>query len=152
MALHRLARITVTTTAAVAAVVAGASAASAAPSGNPEAVRTANPAHSCAAIPGTLAQFGITPEDFSYRDCVRELAGRVPLTAFGGDAYARCAQLEEGAETPIGFFELTYPYTFHAEPGDPFPDLTAANRGQCARALWAYHTIEEHLAAPPEAG
>lgn len=145
--MHRLTRFTVTATATFAAVVAGSSAASAAPSGDPGAVRTANPAHSCAAIPATLAQFGITADDFDYADCVRELAGRVPLTAFGGDAYARCAELEEGAETPVGFIAISYPYTFHAGAGDPFPNLRAHTREQCARALWTFHEIESYFPA-----
>jgi hypothetical protein len=46
------------------------------------------------------------------------------------------------------FFQISYPYTFHAEAGDPFPDLRAHNREQCARALWTFHTIASYL--PPE--
>jgi len=145
--MYRFTKFTMAATATVAAVIVGASGASAAPSGDPEAVRTANPAHACAAVPGTLAQFGITADDFEYVDCVRELAGRVPLTVFGGDAYARCAELEAGIETPFGFFEITYPYTFHAEVGDPFPNLRAHTREQCARALWTFHKIASYLPA-----
>ena len=143
------------------AVVAGAafvlaltpmSSAAAAPSGDPNRTRTANPAHACAAVPGTLGQFGIQATDFDYSDCVRELAGRVPNTAWGGDPYQRCAELEAGVFVPMlgRFFTLTYPDTFHAEPGDPFPNLRAHNRQQCARALWTFHEIESYL--PPQPG
>ena len=118
-----------------------------APSGDPNLTRTANPAHSCAAIPGTLAQFGLTAEGFSYSSCVRDLAGRVPLTNWGGNSYEQCAALEAGFETPDGLFQISYPYTFHAEAGDPFPNLRAHNREQCARALWTFHTIESYLPA-----
>jgi hypothetical protein len=120
-----------------------------APSGDPNRTRTANPAHSCAAIPATLAQFELTAEGFNYKDCVRDLAGRVPLTNWGGNSYEQCAALEAGIETPEGFLQISYPYTFHAMPGDPFPNLRAHNREQCARALWTFHTIESYLPAPP---
>ena len=126
-----------------------ASGAAAAPAGDPNTTRTANPANSCAAIPGTLAQFGMAAEGFSYVSCVRNLAGRVPLTSWGGDPYVQCAALEQGIDTPGGFIQIAYPYTFHAEAGDPFPDLRAHNREQCARALWTFHTIESFLPAPP---
>lgn len=133
-----------------AVLVAGSvSGAAAAPSGDPNVTRTANPANSCAAVPGTLAQFGLTAEGFSFRSCVRSLAGRVPLTSWGGDPYEQCAALEEGFETPEGLFQISYPYTFHAEDGDPFPNLRAHNREQCARALWTFHTIESYLPAEP---
>lgn len=145
--MNRLTQLAVTATAIATAGIAAAPGASAAPPGDPETVRTANPAHACAAVPGTLAQFGITADDFDYVDCVRELAGRVPLTVFGGDAYARCVELEAGVETPFGFMQITYPYTFHAEPGDPFPNLRAHTREQCARALWTFHKIESYLVA-----
>jgi len=125
--------------------------ASAAPKGDPNVTRTANPAQSCAAIPATLAQFGMEPEGFSFKDCVRTVAGHVPDVAFG-DPYEQCAALEAGIETPGGFFQISYPYTFHNAPGDPFPDLRANNRKQCARALYTFHTIESYLPAPPPAG
>lgn len=121
--------------------------AAAAPAGDPNAVRTANPANSCAAIPGTLAQLGMIATGFDYSDCVKDLAGRVPLTWWGGNSYEQCAMLEQGIETPEGSFEISYPYTFHAEPGDPFPNLRAHNRKQCARALWTFHTIASYLPA-----
>jgi hypothetical protein len=131
------------------AVTAGSvSGAVSAPSGDPNVTRTANPAHACAAIPATLAQFGLTAEGFSYKSCVRTLAGRVPLTNWGGNSYEQCAALEKGVESPEGFFQISYPYTFHNEAGDPFPDLRAHNREQCARALWTFHTIASYL--PPE--
>ncbi|MBA3265687.1 MAG: hypothetical protein H0T14_04845 [Nocardioidaceae bacterium] len=139
-------RVTLAVGAAAAMMASTVSSALAAPSGDPNATRTANPAHSCAAIPGTLAQFGITAEDFDYKSCVRMLAGRVPLTSWGGNSYEQCAALEAGIQTPGGFFQISYPYTFHAEPGDPFPNLRAHNREQCARALWTFHTIESYLA------
>jgi hypothetical protein len=118
--------------------------ASAAPKGDPNMTRTANPAQSCAAIPATLAQFGMEPEGFSFRDCVRTVVGQVPDVAFG-DPYEQCAALEAGIETPGGFFQISYPYTFHNAPGDPFPDLRANNRKQCARALYTFHTLESYL-------
>lgn len=118
-----------------------------APSGDPNATRTANPAQSCAAIPATLAQFGLSAEGFDFKSCVRSIAGHVPPLPFG-DPYEQCAALEEGFETPGGLFQVTYPYTFHAEEGDPFPNLRAHNRTQCARALWTFHTIESYAPAP----
>lgn len=121
--------------------------AGAAPSGDPNVARPATPAHACAAIPATLAQFGLEAADFDYSSCVKKLAGRVPNVDFG-DPYEQCASLEAGIVTPDGTFQITYPYTFHAEPGDPFPDLTARSREQCARALWTFHTIGSLL--PPE--
>ena len=125
--------------------------ASASPSGDPSQTRTANPANACAAIPATLAQLGISDTDFDYSGCVQGLAGGVPLTAFGGDAYERCAELEAGVFVPpLGqVFTLTYPYTFHAEEGDPFPNLRAHNREQCARALWTFHEIASHFETLP---
>jgi hypothetical protein len=87
-------------------------------------------------------------EGFDFTTCVRDLAGRVPDVAFG-TPYDQCADLEAGVETPGGFFQITYPYTFHAEEGDPFPDLRAHNREQCARALFTFHTIESYLPAMP---
>jgi hypothetical protein len=67
----------------------------------------------------------------------------------GGNSYEQCAALEAGIETPEGFLQISYPYTFHAMPGDPFPNLRAHNREQCARALWTFHTLESYLPAPP---
>ena len=141
-------RLAIATAVAGATVLAGAGAAAAAPSGDPGRARTANPANACAAIPATLAQFGVEAEGFDFTTCVRDVAGRVPDVAFGSP-YEQCAMLEAGVETPGGFFQITYPYTFHAEEGDPFPDLRANNREQCARALYAFHTIESYL-PPPE--
>ncbi len=136
--------------AAVALAVTPTASASAAPSfdGGP---KTANPAQACAAIPATLALLGASAPGFDHSACVRTVASRVPDVAFGSP-YEQCAMLEAGVQTPGGFFKVTYPYTFHAEPGDPFPDLTAHNRTQCARALYAFHTIEHYLMmAPPPA-
>jgi hypothetical protein len=127
------------------------SGAAAAPAGDPNVTRIANPAQACAAIPATLAQFGVTPEDFDFVSCVSDLAGRVPNVAFGSP-YDQCAMLEAGIQTPGGFFAVTYPYVFHAEPGDPFPNLQANNREQCARALYTFHTIESYLPAGPPPG
>jgi hypothetical protein len=136
----RSARIGVVAAVAFAATLAGASAASAAPAGDPGTVRTANPAQSCAAIPATLAQFGITPEGFDYRSCVREVAGRVPSVDFGSP-YDACAGMEAAGE-------ISYPYTFYAGGKAPFPQLRAHNREQCARALWTFHTIAGYLPMP----
>ena len=135
------------TTAVSAAVLAAVPvAASASPSGDPNVTRVATPAHACAAIPGTLAQFHVPATGFSFSSCVRTLAGRVPdLPA--GSPYGQCAALEQGVQTPGGFIKVEYPYVFHAEPGDPFPNLRANNREQCARALYAFHTIESYLPA-----
>jgi hypothetical protein len=118
--------------------------ASASPSGDPNAVKVASPAHACAAIPGTLAQFDIEPEGFSFTDCVKTLAGRVPNVDFGSP-YEQCAALEAGIEG----FQIEYPYVFHAEPDDPFPNLKALTREQCARALYVFHTVESYLPPPP---
>jgi len=122
--------------------------AAAAPAGDPNVTRIANPAQACAAIPATLAQFGVTPEDFDFNSCVTEIAKQVPdlePVAIFGSPYAQCARLEAGEQTPGGLFQITYPYVFHAEPGDPFPNLQANNREQCARALFAFHTIGSYL-------
>lgn len=140
--------VTVAVSAAVLAAV-PIGTASAAPSGNPNVTRTATPAHACAAIPATLAQFGMKPEGFKFSTCVKTLAGRVPNVAFGSP-YEQCAALEQGIQTPGGFFKIEYPYVFHAEPGDPFPNLRANTREQCARALYTFHTIESYLPPQPE--
>lgn len=144
-----LTRIAVTAASAAVLAAAPVATATAAPSGDPDVTRVATPAHACAAIPGTLAQFGITPTGFKFSDCVRTLARRVPNVAFGSP-YDQCAALEAGVQTPGGFFRIEYPYVFHAEPGDPFPNLKANNREQCARALYTFHTLESYLPAPPE--
>jgi hypothetical protein len=147
--MNKLMRVVVVTVGVVTLAVVPFASASAAPSGDPNRTRTASPAHACAAVVGTLAQFNISPAGFDYSECVRELGGRVPDTAWGGDPYQRCAELEAGVFVPpLGrTFTLTYPYTFHAEAGDPFPNLRAHNREQCARALWTFHEIESHLPA-----
>jgi hypothetical protein len=124
--------------------------AAAAPSGDPNVTRVANPAQACAAIPATLAGFGITPEGFDFSSCVKDVAAQVPNVAFG-NPYEQCALLEEGVEGPFGVLKVTYPYVFHSEPGDPFPNLQANNREQCARALYVFHTLESYLPPPPPA-
>jgi len=147
--MHRFARLAAAASVAVGLTLGTAGAASARPSSNDaEAVRTANPAQACASIPDTLAQFGVTPEGFDFTSCVRTLAGRVPDLPFGSP-YQQCAALEAGMESPEGFFSISYPYTFHAELGDPFPNLRAHSREQCARALWAFHTLASFLPAGP---
>jgi hypothetical protein len=125
--------------------------ASAAKSYDPNVTRIANPANACKAIPGTLETFGIhlDDSDFSYSECVQTLARGEAVVDFGVP-YEQCAALEAGVETPGGFFQITYPYTFHAEEGDPFPNLMAKNRKQCGSALYAFHTIESYLPPMPE--
>ena len=137
--------------AALALAVTPTATASAAPS---EGARTANPAQSCKSVPVTLAAFeqiipGYEAPDFDVSACVRAVAARVPDVPVFGSPYAQCAALEEGMMTPGGLFQVTYPYTFHSAPGDPFPDLTAHDRKQCARALYTFHTIESLLPPPP---
>jgi hypothetical protein len=128
-----------------AALATSVSTASAAPSGGGGGggAKVANPAQACAAIPATLAQFGIEAEGFTYSSCVRTVAGRVPNLPFG-NPYEQCAALEEGQEG----FAITYPYTFYADGEAPFPALRANNREQCARALWTFHTIGSYLEGP----
>lgn len=140
-------RVGMVAAATFAAVATSVGTASAAPAGNPNATKVANPAQACAAVPGTLAQFGLEAEGFDFSSCVRTVSGRVPNLPFG-NPYEQCAALEQGVETPGGFLQVTYPYVFHAEPGDPFPNLKANNREQCARALWTFHTIESYLGFP----
>lgn len=139
-------RLTLAAASAALLATAPVTAAHGAPPGDPNQTRQATPANACAAIPATLAQFGIEPTGFSFSSCVKTLAGRVPDVAFGSP-YEQCAALEQGFETPGGLFKIEYPYTFHAEPGDPFPNLRANNREQCARALYTFHTIETYLPA-----
>jgi hypothetical protein len=79
---------------------------------------------------------------------VRTVASRVPDLPFG-NPYEQCAMLEQGIDSPFGRLQITYPYTFHNEPDDPFPNLRANNREQCARALYAFHTIESYLPPMP---
>lgn len=142
-------RVGMVAAAAFATVATSVGTASAAPAGNPNATKVANPAQACAAIPGTLAQLDIEPAGFSFSSCVRTVSGRVPdLPPPFGNPYEQCAVLEEGVMTPGGLMRVTYPYVFHAEPGDPFPNLRANNREQCARALWTFHTIESYLEFP----
>ena len=47
-----------------------------------------------------------------------------------------------------GLSQIEYPYVFHAEPGDTFPNLKAHTREQCARALYVFHTLKSYL--PPQ--
>jgi hypothetical protein len=130
-----------------AAVATSASTAAAAPSGKAGgAAKVANPAQACAAIPAGLANFGLEPEGFSFSSCVRTVASQVPNVG-EGNPYQQCAALEQGQEGPGGFVQVTYPYTFYAQ-GGPFPALRVNNREQCARALWAYHTIGSYLGGP----
>src|SRR3712207_9334028 len=86
----RVGRVAPATFAALAGSVASASAA---PAGNPNATKIANPAQACAAIPGTLAQFGITPAGFDFTSCVRTVAGRVPNLP-AGNPYQQCRSEE----------------------------------------------------------
>lgn len=114
-----------------------------------DGARTANPAQACKAIASTLAMFEIPAPDFDVKACIRTVAARVPDLEGAGNPYEQCARLEEGIDSPFGRLQITYPYTFHDAPGDPFPDLTAHNRTQCARALYAFHTIESYLPMGP---
>lgn len=141
--MKKIARVGMVAAATFAAVVTSTSAASAAPSGDPNVTRVANPANACASIPGTLAGFGITPTGFDYSTCVRTLARDVPDIPGFGDPAEQCDAL-------VQFGVISYPFVFHAEPGDPFPDLRANNREQCARALYAFHTIETYAGPPPQ--
>ena len=140
--------------AALALSVVFAGPASAAKSYDPDVTRIANPANACKAIPGTLSalekMFGIDLDysDFDYSECVQTLARGEAVVDFGVP-YEQCAALEAGVQTPGGFFQITYPYTFHAEEGDPFPNLMAKNRKQCGSALYAFHTIESYLPPMP---
>ncbi len=147
--MKKYARAGMVTAAAFAAVVTSTSAASAAPSGSSDVARLANPAQACAVIPAALGQFGIIPEGFRYSSCVREVAGRVPDLEGAGSPYEQCAALEAGIETPEGALQISYPYVFYPSSQDPFPALKVNNREQCARALYAYHTIESYLPAGP---
>ncbi len=150
--MKKLARLGMVAAATFAAVATSTSAASAAPSGDPNVTRVATPADACASIPATVAAFGLSATGFDYTSCVRTLAGGVPdLPA--GDPYEQCAALEQGIETPFGPLKVTYPgYVFHSDPSDPFPNLRVNNREQCARALYALHTIESFLPAGPPPG
>jgi hypothetical protein len=105
--------------------------------------------------PGTIVALGgQVPASFDFNECVRTLAkGEAFIDVPGlGSPYAQCAMLEQGVVTPGGTFKIEYPYTFHAEPGDRFPNLVAHNRKQCGSALYAFHNIEAALPAPPPGG
>ncbi|MGY1669711.1 hypothetical protein [Geodermatophilus sp. SYSU D00710] len=136
-----LARTGLVAAAALAAVVTGATSASAAPSSGSGTAPVANPAQACATIQNTVAEYGGTLDDFRYSSCVKTLAGRVPTVEGAGDPYGQCEVYEQEGL-------ISYPYTFYAE-GGPFPSLRANSREQCARALYAYHTIASAFPEQP---
>lgn len=111
--------------AALALAVIPTASASAAPSFDPNKPKAANPAQTCAFV----ASYGAS---IDHSSCVKTLAGTVPSVAFGDPAQA-CAMMEAAGE-------ISYPYAFYAQ-GGPFPGLVANDRTQCARALWAFHTL-----------
>ncbi len=117
--------------AALALAVTPAASASAAPSFDPSSPKTANPAQTCAFVASYAEKFGVSTGS-SHSECVRDLAGTVPSVPFGNPADS-CAEMEAAGM-------ITYPYAFYAE-GGPFPGLVAHDRKQCARAIWAFHTL-----------
>ena len=120
--------------AALALAVTPTASAAAAPSFDPAAPKTANPAQTCAFVAGYAGMFGVS-YDVSHSTCVRTIAGSVPTVA-AGDPMMACAAMEAAGE-------VSYPYAFYADapPGMGFPGLVAHDRTQCARALWAFHTL-----------
>jgi|GEM_PF-3555412 len=121
---------------------------------DPNVARVANPANVCTSIPGSLtfaaSMNGLPAPDLSWFDfssCVRTLAqGKafVPGPGFG-DPYKNCDVL-------VQFGVISYPATLHEEPGGfdlLLPDLIVKNRKECGNALYAFHTIEQHLPAGP---
>ena len=120
--------------AALALAVTPTATASAAPSFDPASAKAANPAQTCAFVAGYAEMFDVT-FPLSHSDCVKTIAGRVPSVA-AGDPAGACAAMEAAGE-------IAYPYAFYqgAPPGMGFPGLVAHDRKQCARALWAFHTL-----------
>lgn len=125
--------------------VALASPATAATSYDPDVTRVANPANVCKSIPGTIGALTdgqVDTSDFDLAGCVSTAAkGGFEVPGFG-DPYAQCEAL-------VGMGVISYPVVLHGEPGDPFPDLLARNSKQCGNALYAFHSIEAALSAPP---
>ncbi len=117
--------------------------ASAAPTLNPAKPKAANPSQSCAFVAAYVkAITGSAPAGWSHSGCVKTVASSVPVVE-EGDPNLQCAAMEaEG---------LTYPFAFYegAPPGQGFPGLIAHDRTQCARALWAFHTLVTYLGPPP---
>lgn len=121
---------------AVALTVLPTSSASAAPGFDPARPKTANPAQTCAFIAGYARMLtGSLPVGFSHSGCTSMLAKGVP-TVDAGDPRQACAQMEAAGM-------IRYPYAFYADApvGEGFPGLVAHDRTQCARALYAFHTL-----------
>lgn len=132
---------------AAALVVVPTSSASGAPGFDPSTPKAATPAQTCAFVAGWAEELtGSTPAGWSFSRCVRDISSSIPflepVTEFG-DPMAQCARYEAGIEEDGFVFKLTYPYAFYADapPGEGFPGLVANDRKQCARALWAFHTL-----------
>ena len=140
---------------ALALVVVPTSPASAAPAFDPSEPRTANPAQTCAfVVAWAEALTGSAPEGWSHSECVRTISSSIPFlepVEEFGDPLVQCALYEAGIEEDGFVFQLTYPYAFYADapPGEGFPGLIAHDRQQCARALWAFHTLITLLGPPP---
>lgn len=132
--------------------------ASAAPSFDPAKPKAANPAHACAFVAAYAeALTGSTPQGWSFSTCVRTVSADIPFlepAAIFGDPMEQCKAFEEGIEEDGFVFKITYPYAFYADapPGEGFPGLIAHDRKQCARALWAFHTLITLLGPPPGEG
>lgn len=133
---------------AAALAVLPAAAASAAPAPSGGSPKTATPAHSCGLIQSTIA--GVPgAEAFSFSGCVRGLASRKDpaVAGFLAGAAQQCAAYEQGVTDDGMTLKITYPYAFYADApaGQGFPGLVARDRADCARALYAFHTIGSFL-------
>ena len=126
------------------------------PGFDPAKPKAATPAQTCAFVAEWARILtGSTPSGWSHSGCVRTIAAKIPLlepVQVFGDPMAQCASYEAGIEEDGFVFQLTYPYAFYADEPDGFPGLIAHDRKQCARALWAFHTLVTLLGPPPGQG
>ena len=114
----------------------------------------ANPGQTCTAMDRMLdfaVELGLIPShDFSKGECASMLAKKGFTFEFMGTSVQDNCDFLEGL---VG----GWPYTFYAdEPydpsdplaGNPFPRLTARNDAECARALYAFHTLVQLIPEP----
>lgn len=145
MSIKRIAGVVL---AGTALAVLPAAAASAVPAPSGAAPKVATPAQACGLIASTIAGLPGS-EDFSYSGCVRGLAAKKDMATAGflAGASQQCATYEQGVTEGSMTFKITYPYAFYADApeGEGFPGLVARDRADCARALYAFHTIGSYL-------
>jgi hypothetical protein len=92
----------------------------------------------------------------TFAGCVKVFAKGTPIVVdeisapdgFGGDAYQRCAYLEQNGDPDFGIPPITYPFLFEEPPFLPLPWFTGANRAECSRILFALHAGAVAMGVP----